>query len=71
MSVDDWVKLIAASASAFAVILAAIGGVYVQVRKYHAEVNSRMGELLELTRSSSLAQGRLEGAAAPGEPPEA
>jgi hypothetical protein len=60
MTADDWVKVIGAIGSASVLIIGALGAVYLQVRKTHQLVNSRMTELLDLTRKSSLAEGKLE-----------
>lgn len=32
-----------------------------KVEKYHKEVNGKMGQLLEVTKKSSKAEGKLEG----------
>lgn len=58
MTVDDWVKIISAMAAAAAVILGAIGALWVKVHSYRQEVNGRMDQLLELTHTSSLAEGK-------------
>jgi hypothetical protein len=42
-------------------LIGAIVALAVQVRAYHHAVNSRMDELLELTRASSHAAGLEEG----------
>jgi putative effector of murein hydrolase len=42
-------------------LIGAIVGLAVQVRAYHHAVNSRMDELLNLTRASSHAAGVVEG----------
>jgi hypothetical protein len=60
MAQSDLVTLLGAFAAAVAVILGAIGTLWVKIHGYRAEVNGRMGELLELTRQSSRAEGRLE-----------
>ena len=60
MSADDWVKVIGALAGATVIVLGAIGALYVKVHAYEQRVNGRLGELLELTRSSAKAEGRLE-----------
>lgn len=59
MSADDAAKLITAIAAATCAILASLGALWAKIHEYHREVNGRMDELLELTRSSSLAEGRL------------
>lgn len=43
--------------SAIAVLIAAVTGLLVAVSRWHAQVNSRMDQLLELTRTSSRAEG--------------
>ena len=45
--------------TAAAAIIGALAGLFAQMRATHALVNSRMSELLDLTRRASLAQGRL------------
>jgi len=52
-------------------LLGAVVAVYLQVRQTHALVNSRMTELLETTRSASLAQGQLVRQAVPPPTPPA
>jgi hypothetical protein len=50
-------------------ITALIGAVtvaIVQLRQTHSLVNSRMSELLDVTKRASLAEGRLEGPGPPG-----
>jgi hypothetical protein len=59
MTADDWVKIISALASGVVLILGAIATLWVKVHGYRSEVNGRMDQLLELTRSSAVAQGRL------------
>lgn len=61
MNADDWVKIIGAVAAGLAITLTAIGALYVQIAKTHRLVNSRMSELLELTRTASRAEGQLAG----------
>jgi hypothetical protein len=51
MSADDWVKIIGALAAGIVIILAAL-------ERTHRLVNSRMTELLNLTRTSARAAGR-------------
>jgi hypothetical protein len=46
---------------ALTALIVAVGALLVQVRQLHGLVNSRMGELLELTRRASLAEGKLAG----------
>jgi len=58
MTVDDWVKIIGAIAAAAGVILGAISALWVKVHSYRQEVNGRMDQLLELTHTSSLAEGK-------------
>jgi len=60
MSADDWVKIIGAAAAFMSVVIGALGAVYLQVRRTHTLVNSRMDQLLELTQTSGIARGRLE-----------
>ena len=45
--------------TAIAVLIASLLGVWQQLRKTHELVNSRMTELVELTRRAALAEGRL------------
>lgn len=52
-------SIVAASLSALAVVLASQSKA--QSRETHLLINSRMTELLELTRSSARAQGVKEG----------
>jgi hypothetical protein len=59
MTADDWVKIISAIASGLVLILGAIAALWLKVHGYRSEVNGRMDQLLELTRSSAIAQGRL------------
>jgi len=47
--------------TAITALIAAVGAVYVQVRQTHKLINSRMTELLELTKSSAHAEGVIEG----------
>jgi hypothetical protein len=49
----------AALITAFALLLGALGGILAQLRQTHGLVNSRMTELVELTKRASLAEGRL------------
>ena len=60
MSGDDWVKVIGAIGTASVLILAALGAVIAQVRSTHQLVDGRMNELLNVTRTSSFAAGRLQ-----------
>jgi len=48
-----------------AVLLAAVARCIAELRAYHAAVNSKMDALLELTATSSRAEGKLEGRAEP------
>jgi len=66
MSTNDTVALIGAVASAVAVILGAIGALWVKIHGVEMSVNGRMTELLELTRSSSRAEGALGAAPSAG-----
>jgi hypothetical protein len=45
--------------TAIAVLIASLLGVWQQLRKTHELVNSRMTELVDLTRRAALAEGRL------------
>jgi hypothetical protein len=45
-------------------LLIAVTGLYVQVTRLHQQVNSRMTELLSLTRSSAHAEGVIDATAA-------
>jgi hypothetical protein len=60
MTSQDWVQIIGAIAAGLAVVLAAIGALYARIHGYQERVDGRMTELLELTRHSSRAEGRLE-----------
>jgi hypothetical protein len=59
MSGEDWVRIIGAVGAASVLIIAALGAVLAQVRATHNLVNGRLTQLLELTRSSSFAAGKL------------
>lgn len=61
MTAEDWVRIISAIAAGFVLVIGAIGAVYAQVVRTHQLVNSRMSELLELTRTSATAEGRRLG----------
>jgi len=61
VTADDWVKIIGAIASALVLVLGAIGLLWANVHEYRQEVNGKMSELLDLTRTSARAEGRLEG----------
>jgi glucokinase len=60
MTSQDFATIIGATAAAVALVLGAIGALYVKVHSVGEAVNGRMTELLELTRQSSRAQGRLD-----------
>lgn len=60
MNSDDWVKIIGAIGSALVLVLGAVGVLYAKVHQYSERVNGRLSELLELTRKSSRAEGKLE-----------
>jgi hypothetical protein len=61
VTVDDQVRLIAAIAAGIVTILGALGSLYLQLHRYQQRVDGRLTELLELTRSSAKAEGKLEG----------
>jgi len=65
MSADDWVKIIGAIGASLVLVLGSIGALYVKVVEYRREVDGKMGQLLELTRRSAHAEGRLEGSPPP------
>ena len=50
---------------ALAAVLGGIARCIAEVRAYHRAVNSKMDALLELTATSSRAEGRLEGTQTP------
>ena len=56
MSIEQFSSLMIALAAVFAAVAKCIA----ELRAYHAAVNSKMDQLLELTASSSRAAGRLE-----------
>jgi len=56
---------LAAVLTGLAAVLVGLAQVIRELRAYHRAVNSRMDELLELTRTSSRAEGKLAG---PDEP---
>jgi hypothetical protein len=60
MSGQEWVAIIGAIGAALVLILGAIGALYQRVHAYHTEVNGRMSQLLELTKTAGQAEGRLE-----------
>ena len=53
MSVEQFVSIM----TALTALIGAVGVVIIQTRATHVAVNSRMTELLDLTRSSSHAEG--------------
>ena len=57
------VEQVIALTGAITALVVAVTACLVQITRTHELVNSRMTELLELTRSSAKAQGVLEGAA--------
>ncbi len=59
MSPEQLATLIAAFAAAVVAILAAVGKLWLDLHQYGRAVNGRMDELLELTRVSSEARGKL------------
>jgi hypothetical protein len=60
MSGQDWVAIIGATGGALVLVLGAISALYVRIQLYHREINGRMDQLLETTRTSGVAEGRLE-----------
>lgn len=56
MSPNEWIGVI----TAIAVLCGAFGKLYRDIRGVHELVNSRMTELLELTRNASEAVGSLK-----------
>jgi hypothetical protein len=46
---------------AITALIVAIGGLYVQFAQLHRQLNSRMDQLLELTKTSATAEGKLQG----------
>ena len=72
MTGDDWVKIIGAIASGLVLIIASISALWFKVRDYQRDVNGRMDQLLELTRRSAQAEGRLSRGrpTTPSMPPE-
>ena len=68
MSGDDWVRIIGAIAAGIVLILGALAAVFQQIRATHSLVNSRMDELLMLTRTSGHAEGMLEQQGITGHP---
>jgi hypothetical protein len=57
---QDWVAIIGAIAAGFVLVLTAVGALYQRIHQYQERVDGRMTELLDLTRQSSRAEGRLE-----------
>jgi allantoicase len=55
---QDWVAIIGAIAAGVAMILAAIGALWVRVHGYQQQIDGRMTELLAITRKSAMAEGR-------------
>jgi hypothetical protein len=55
MTVEQFVSIM----TALTALIAAVGAVFIQVRATHVAVNSRMTELLDLTRSAGHAEGAL------------
>jgi len=60
VSVEQFIAIL----GALAVLIGAVAGAIAQLRQTHALVNSRMTELLALTRSGAHAEGVLEEKAA-------
>lgn len=58
-----------AVAGALAALLASVGVLIGQVRATHKLVNSRLDELIALTRKAALAEGRLSERENPGQNP--
>jgi hypothetical protein len=58
-----------AVAGALAALLASVGVLIGQVRATHKLVNSRLDELIALTRKAALAEGRLSEREHPGQNP--
>jgi hypothetical protein len=65
MSPEQFVAILGALATLIGALAVLIG----QVRKTHELVNSRMDELLVLTKKSALAEGRLFEREYPGQNP--
>jgi hypothetical protein len=65
VTVDQFVAVI----GAFTALLVAVTALAVQVHAWHKQINSRMDQLLEITRSAAIAEGKLEGPAARGSGP--
>ena len=61
MTTDQFVAVL----GALTALVVAASGLAFQVRSYHREVDGRMSELLELTRTAAHAQGVLQGADPP------
>ena len=60
MTAQEWVAIIGALAGAVALILGAVGALWVRIHGYQQTIDGRMSELMELTRTSARAEGRLE-----------
>jgi hypothetical protein len=46
---------------AFTALIGAMATLFIQLRQLHAQVNSRLDQLVELTRTAAHAEGKLEG----------
>jgi len=57
VTVEQFVAILAAITA----LIGVLGGIWVQLRQTHKLVNSRLSALLELTATSSRAEGVLEG----------
>lgn len=64
MTVDQFIAVL----GALGTLLAAVTACFIQVRQVHALVNSRMTELLELTRHSAVADTKLAAPVSPSPP---
>lgn len=60
MSAQDISIIIGALAAGIAVVLGAIGALWVKLHGYQTEVNGRMDQLLEETRNAARLQGKAE-----------
>lgn len=70
MSPEQATALISAVGALVVAAAGLLGGVLAllqQAKETHTLVNSRMTELLDITKSAALARGRLEGATIPPE----
>lgn len=56
MSVEQFVAIL----GALAALATATAALVLQVREYHKAVNSKMDQVLELTRAAAYAEGELE-----------